>query len=182
MTHLPFLDQARLLRTGELDVGVFHDADGDIDVHVEPLYAGERLAVLLPPSHRLAAQQRIGVEDLREEVLICFPRPSNPPLYDRLLSLLEDAGYSFQGLREAGGSNERDLMLGVADGLGIAIVPFSLSEVSEATAIVIRRPLEPPLTMPDTVVAWRVDPPRHLAAVLDTVRHVARELRARPGG
>ena len=182
VTHLPFLDQARLLRTGELDVGLFHDADVDVDVHVEPVFAGERLAVLLSPSHRLAAQQRIGAEDLRGEVLVCFPRPSNPALYDRLLSLLENAGYSFQALREAGSSNERDLMLAVAGGLGVAIVPFSLGEVSEAGAIVVRRRLEPPIAMPDTVVAWRVDPPRHLASVLDTVRNVARELRGRPSG
>src|SRR5205823_5790505 len=50
------------------------------------------------------------------------------------------------------GANERDLMLGVAHGLGVAIVPFSLGDVSEAGALVIRRRLEPLLAMPDTVV------------------------------
>jgi DNA-binding transcriptional LysR family regulator len=179
VTHLPFLEQARLLRTGELDVGLFHDVDGYPDVQVEPLFPGEPLAVLLPPDHRLATEQTLGPDDLRDEMLICFPRSSNPPLYDRLLSLLENEGYTFQGLRDAGGANERDLMLGVADGLGVAIVPFSLVEVNEAGAIVIRRALDPPLAMPDTVVAWRADPPRHLTPALDTVRKVAHELRGR---
>jgi DNA-binding transcriptional LysR family regulator len=176
VTHLSFLDQARLLRSGQLDVALFHDVEGYADLQVEPVFPGERLAVLLPPHHRLAAEQTLGADDLREEILVSFPRTANPPLYDRMLAVLDGAGFSFQGLRDAGGANERDLMLGVADGLGLAVVPFSLVDVSEAGAIVIRRPLEPSLVMPDTVVAWRADPPRHVEAVLETVRAVAREL------
>ena len=177
VTHLPFLEQTRLLRSGELDIGLFHDVGDYPDIEVEPLFPGERLAVLLPPEHALAAKQAIGPNDLRGEMLVSALRGSNPPLYDRMLVLLEVEGYTFRGLREAGGSNERDLMLGVADGLGVAIVPFSLVDVSEAGAIVVRRPLEPALAMPDTVVAWRRDPPPHL----EVVRDVARELRQREG-
>jgi len=180
VTHLPFIEQTRLLRSSELDAGLLHDVEDSPELHVEPLFPGEPLAVLLPRDHWLAAHETLAPDDLRDEMLICFPRASNPPLYDRLLSLLEGAGYSFRGLREAGGSNERDLMLGVADGLGVAIVPFSLVDVNAVGAIVIRRPLDPPLAMPETVVVWRADPPPHLAAALDTVRKVARELRARP--
>jgi DNA-binding transcriptional LysR family regulator len=182
VTHLPFLEQTRLLRISELDVALFHDVEDSTDIAIEPLFEGEALVVLLPPDHPLAAEPSLGPDDLRDEVLASFPRTSNPPLYDRMLSLLEEAGYTFRGLREAGGSNERDLMLAVADGLGVAIVPFSLVDVSEAGSIVIRRPLEPPVAMPDTVVAWRVDGPRHLEAGLATVRAVARELRRREAG
>jgi hypothetical protein len=35
--------------------------------------------------------------------------------------------------------------------------------------------------MPDTVVAWRADPPPQLRMVLDDVRAVARRLRAGDG-
>jgi len=182
VTHLPFLEQVALLREGELDVALFHDVEEYADIEVEALFPGEPLAVLLPPNHRLAAKQTIGPDDLREELLVSVPRSANPPLHDRMLAVLDEAGYRFRGLRDAGGSNERDLMLGVADGLGVAIVPFSLTDVSEAGAIVIRRALEPALTMPDTVVAWRKDLPRHLEAGLATVRAVARELREREAG
>ena len=177
VTHLPFLEQVRLLRTGELDIGLFHDVGDYPDIEVEPLFPGERLAVLLPPEHALSAKQAIGPDDLRGEMLVSALRSSNPPLYDRMLGLFEEAGYTFRGLRESGGSNQRDLVLGVADGLGVAIVPFSLVDVSEAAAIVIRRPLEPTLAMPDTVVAWRSDP----SPQLEVVRDVARELRQREG-
>ena len=177
VTHLPFLEQVRLLRSGELDIGLFHDAGEYPDLEVEPLFPGEHLAVLLPPDHALAAKQAIGPDDLREDMLVGAQRSANPPLYDRTLALLEDADYTFRGIREAGGSNERDLMLGVADSHGVAIAPFSLVDVSEAGAIVIRRPLVPTLSMPDTVVAWRRDPPPHLEARLAVVRSVARELR-----
>jgi DNA-binding transcriptional LysR family regulator len=179
VTHLPFLEQIRLLRTSELDVALFHDVEDYADIAVEALFPGEELVVLLRPDHPLAAEPSLGPDDLRDEVLASFPRASNPPLYDRMLTFLEQAGYTFRGLREAGGSNERDLMLAVADGLGIAIVPFSLVDVSEAGSIVIRRPLGPPVAMPDTVVAWRADAPRHLEPGLATVRAVAKELRQR---
>jgi len=182
VTHLPFLEQVRLLRSGELDIGLFHDVGQYADLGVEPLFAGEPLAVLLPPDHNLAAKEAIVPDDLRGDMLVSALRSSNPPLYDRTLALLEEAGYSFRGLREAGGSNERDLMLGVAGGLGVAIVPFSLVDLSEAGAIVIRRPLEPRLSMPDTVVGWRRHPPRHLELRLAAVRRVARELRQGDGG
>jgi DNA-binding transcriptional LysR family regulator len=179
VTHLPFLEQTKLLRSGELDIALFHDIRDYSELEAEPLFDGEPLAVLLPPDHPLAARQTLGPDDLREESLVSFPRTSNPPLYDRMLELLKAAGYTFRGLRDAGGANERDLMLGVADGLGVAMVPFSLVDVNEAGAIVIRRPLDPPIAMPDTVVSWRAKPPRHLQARLATVREVARELRSR---
>jgi DNA-binding transcriptional LysR family regulator len=179
VTHLPFLEQTKLLRDGELDVALFHDVHDAADIEAEPLFAGEPLAVLLPPKHVLAARQTLGPDDLREETLITFPRSSNPALYDRMLTLLEEAGYTFRGLRDAGGANERDLMLSVADRLGVAIVPFSLVDVNEAGAIVIRRTLDPPIAMPDTVAAWRTNPPRHLQTGLATIRAIAHELRSR---
>ncbi|HXM75614.1 MAG TPA: hypothetical protein VN971_02460, partial [Thermoanaerobaculia bacterium] len=79
--------------------------------------------------------------------------------------------------REAGGMNPRDVMLAVADGLGVALGPFSLQDVSDVGGIVIRRQLEPAVSMPDTVVAWRANPPGQLKETLSLVREVARELR-----
>ena len=69
-------------------------------------------------------------------------------------------------------------MLAAADGRGVALGPFSLQEVSDVGGIVIRRQLDPSLSMPDIVVAWRANPPGQLKEKLAVAQEVARELRA----
>jgi DNA-binding transcriptional LysR family regulator len=183
VTHLPSLDQVRRLQRGDLDLGIFPHARHSGDVETEPLFAGEPLVALLSTGHRLATKPVLGPADLRQEVLATFPRDVNPALYDDLLSLIQDAGYGFRSVRPVGGSNRRDLMVAAALGLGVAIGPFSSWEIGEAAPTVVRRPLDPPLLMPDTVLAWRAAPPRQLGAVLVAARDIARELRREaPGG
>ncbi len=179
VTHLPQSDQVRGLRAGDLDVGIFHHAEDYADLEVEPLFPGEPLAAFLAPGHRLAATQKLRPDDLRDEVWITFPREINPALYDRMKDQFERAGYRFRKVYETGGTNARDLLLAAADSRGVTFGPSSLREVSETGGIVIRRSLEPALSMPDTVVAWRSDPPRHPEILLDSIRDVARELRLR---
>jgi hypothetical protein len=120
----------------------------------------------------------LSPSDLSSQTLVIFLREENPALQDRLLALIDEGGYQFAGVREAGGMNPRDLMLAVADGRGVALGPFSLQDVSDVGGIVIRRRLEPRVSMPDTVVAWRVNPPSQLKEKLSVAREVARELRS----
>ncbi len=173
VTHLSFLEQARFLNAGELDLAIFHEAYGQPDIEFAPLFVGEPLAAFLPPGHPLDERPVLKPEDLLTETLVVFPREANPVLHDGLLARIEEAGYRFGGVREASGMNPRDVMLSVAEGLGIALGPLSLQEVSDVGSIVVRRPLEPALSMPDMVVAWRADPPGSLQEKLALVRDVA---------
>ena len=176
VTHLGTLDQVQLLRAGGLDLGIFYAAD-ESELECLPLFAGEPLAAYLAPDHVLAAKEVLTPADLLDEILVTSARTINPALYDRVLAAIEAAGYRFGGVHQGGGMHARDLLLAVARGPGVTIVPFSLKEVSEAGSLVIRRTLDPPVLMPDVVVAWRANPPRHLRATLETVRRVAVELR-----
>jgi DNA-binding transcriptional LysR family regulator len=176
VTHLNFLEQVRSLRAGELDLGIFHEAADHDDIESEPLFVGEPLAAFLPPSHELAERSVLKPEDLRTQTLVVFPREANPGLHERLLARIEEAGYQFAGIREASGMNPRDVMLSVVEGLGVALGPISLQEVSDVGSIVSRRALEPALSMPDLVVAWRADPPSRLKEKLATLREVASAL------
>jgi DNA-binding transcriptional LysR family regulator len=178
VTHLNFLEQARFLSSGELELGIFQAAADHTDLEYEPLFLGEPLAAFLPPGHGLADRHVLKPEDLLRETLVVFPQEANPALHERLLARLEEAGYRFEGLREASGMNPRDVMLSVAEGLGVALGPVSLQEVSDVGSIVLRRPLEPALSMPDMVVAWRADPPGRLKETLALVREVAKALHA----
>jgi DNA-binding transcriptional LysR family regulator len=177
VTHLDSDEQVSRLLSGTLDVGIFHDVGTLAGLEVQPLFAGEPLAAFLPKEHPLAKSRAIAPDDLRGEVLVMYPRDRNQPLYDRMLTILDEAGFGFAGIEEANGTNARDLILAAADGLGVGIGPVSLAAISGAGTMVCSRPLEPPATMPDTVIAWREDPPRHLGAVLADVRDIARDIR-----
>jgi DNA-binding transcriptional LysR family regulator len=172
VTHLNFVEQARALTAGELDLGIFHTTE-NAEVESEPLFAGEPLAAFLPRGHSLAEHAVLRPADLRAQTLVVFPREANPALNERLLGLIEEAGFRFAAIREASGMNPRDVMLSVAEGLGVAFGPVSLQDVSDVGSIVIRRPIEPPLSMPDIVLAWRSDPPVQLRERLALVREVA---------
>ncbi|MEA2387571.1 MAG: hypothetical protein QOG41_344 [Thermoleophilaceae bacterium] len=177
VTHFGAPEQVRRLRSAKLDLGIFHDMGDVAGLEVQPLFAGEPLAVFLPRKHPLAKKRALSPDDLRGEVLVMYPRDGNPALHDRLLEILEAAGFSFAGVQEASGKDPRDVMLAVADGLGVAIGPASFASVSGAGALVSVRPTASDATMPDTVIAWREDPPHHLGEVLANVRAVARRLR-----
>lgn len=174
VTHLLTLDQVKLLRAGELDLGIFHHAQTHDELELETLFPGEPIAAFLPTDHRLARKDVLRPDDLRDEALVMFPRAVNPALHDRVLALIEDAGYSFPSVHELGGANARDAMVAVARGAGVAVGPASLLELSKAERIVIRRSLEPSPSMPHTVIAWRANPPRYLRTALDAVRELAR--------
>ena len=175
--HLASAEQLQHLRAGALDLAIFHESEDILDVETEPLFPGEALMILLPPDHRLAEHPIVRSDDLSAEALVTYPRVVNPTLYDRVLALFDDRGYRFSTIRETEGSNPRDLMLAVASGSGVALVPASIPELSETGGIAVRRPIDPPMEMPDTVVAWPVNPPRLPPKLVETVRDLARGLR-----
>lgn len=177
VAHAFALEQVRLLQASKLELGIFDAAENHPEIETEPLFAGERLAVYLPPEHPLAEKDVVTPDDVRSEVLITMGRELNPALYDRVAPSIHAAGYRFRDIREIDGTTARDLTLAVANGPGIAFAPLSFWELSEAGSIVARRELAEPVAMPDTVVAWRANPPAQLAATLARVREIARALR-----
>lgn len=176
VSYLLALEQIRRLRDGELDLGVFTHAEDYDDLDWSLLFPGESINAFLPRSHRLASKSALTPDDLRAETLLISPRGVNPVFWDRLMGAFEQAGYRFAHQHESG-TDPRDVFLAVAGGLGIAFGPVSIKELSAVVSSeVISIPLDPTLTYPDTIVAWRVDPPRHLAARLGAVREAAAEL------
>jgi DNA-binding transcriptional LysR family regulator len=172
--HLFAFEQVGQLERGELDLGIF--PGGSVPkLQTEPLFAGEQLAAFVMPDHPLAEKIVVGPDDLAEDMLVS-PTPVMHPLFASWLQELERVGYRFRGLHEAG-NDLRDLLLAVAAGAGVAVLPSSAPEFGDSGAIVVRRPLEPPVALPDTVVAWRTRPPAQLKALIPMVRELARELR-----
>ena len=180
VTHVTSGEQVRRLRSGELDVGIFNDAGDEEGLEEEPLFPGERLVAFLAVNHPLAARPILGPDELRQEVLVVFPQSASLAPHDRWLALLERAGYRFAGIREAGGTHPRDLLLAVAERLGVVLAPASLGDIGHAGGgLVAPRELDPAVTLANTVVAWRSNPPERLQEALAVVREIARELRAK---
>jgi DNA-binding transcriptional LysR family regulator len=178
VTHVTSGEQVARLRSGELDVGIFNDEGEEEGLEEEPLFPAEPLVAYLAPDHPLTEHAVLGPADLAQEILVVFPQAASVAPHDRWLALLERSGYRFAGVREAGGPGPRDLLLAVAGRLGVMLAPASLADVSDAGALVVRRELDPPVTLANTVVAWRADPPERLRETLAVVGDIARELRA----
>jgi DNA-binding transcriptional LysR family regulator len=178
VTHLPGSEQIEQIHAGALDLGIFDDVGEVAGVNSEPLFEGEPICAFVPPGHALAEKTRIGPADLRDEVLVTPPREGDPVLHDRVMEILEQAGFAYAGIREASSRNGRDIMLAVAGGLGLGIGPASYASASATAVLVTPRQLSPSIQWPDTVIAWHDDPARHLGAILEDVREIARQVRS----
>jgi DNA-binding transcriptional LysR family regulator len=176
VTHLLAGDQVTRLLCGELDFAIFSGVEDHPDTISEPLFRGAPLAAHLPRDHELTEKPVLTPTDLEGEHVVMTPRAANPAFFDRVLAEAAAAGYRFRGVREASGGNPRDLALAVAGGLGVALQPLSFTEVGQAGTLVANRAIDPPVFMPDTVIAWRADPARGLRPVISAVRDIAREL------
>jgi DNA-binding transcriptional LysR family regulator len=176
VTDLLGYEQVKRRQAGDLDLGIFPRATDFSRLGSEPLLHGEPLAVFLRVDHPLSAKRTLGPAELAGETLVTFPRAADPGLASALEQRLQEAGYRFAGMHEIG-TNVRDWILAAAEGSGVAILPSSAVGKGRG-AIVLGRPLEPPVTMPDTVVAWRLSAPARLRPVIGAVREVARHLYA----
>jgi DNA-binding transcriptional LysR family regulator len=174
--HLDTAEQVARLRSGDLDLGVIEYAEPAPPIRVRPLYAGERVAVVLPPGHPLAARTAIRPGDLEGNTLLSPPRTANPAFHDVLDRTLVAAGHRVRRRRETRGSHPHDVLFAVAQGHGLALGPSSiLRNAGELGTMLSSRQLDPPVHLPDTQLAWRADPPSALA---DAAQRVADELYA----
>jgi hypothetical protein len=171
--------QLQRLAAGELDLGIVHGSRIGPGIEVEPLFRGEPLTVILPIGHPLAGRPAMSGVDLRGEILLTFPRCADPALHDELADLVSGAGLRFRGVRAYGEEDPRDVLLAVAEGRGVTLAPLSTLEIDGEVAEILERvALAPMLRMPDTLLAWRSEPPAAVARVIDTARAMARELHA----
>lgn len=115
------LSRIELLANNEVDV-VFchppaarHIADFErIDIVRDPLIA------VLPGNHRLADIGTIDLAELANEPWVMFPREGDPPIYDRIINLCKQAGFTPKVVHETGRMLAR---LGiVAGGIGVNLV------------------------------------------------------------
>ena len=144
-----------MLRTGELDCAILAEPFPDAGLAIAPLY-DEPFRIAVPASHRLAQQQQMSAEALKQETMLllgnghCFRDHVLEvcPEFARFASGAEGIQKSFEG------SSLETIKHMVASGMGITVLP-SLSVPREAKPHLRFLDFEPPVPSRRVVLAWR---------------------------
>jgi DNA-binding transcriptional LysR family regulator len=127
-------EQSEALESGDLDFGVFHSgyAEERPGLQMAPLLR-ERYDVVLPSAHRLAARDIIGIVDLADEPFITCGQPHKVERPTPDIDLCRRNGFAPRVLQNV--SHFTALVSLVAAGLGIGVVPHSLSQLHTADTV-----------------------------------------------
>ncbi|MEA2666550.1 MAG: hypothetical protein QOI11_3494 [Candidatus Eremiobacteraeota bacterium] len=130
--------QLEALEAGEIDVGIVRGPVWNAGL-AGRLIATESLVIALPAQHRLASGGAVALAGLRDDGFITYPADRGAALHEETLRLCHEAGFEPAIVQEA---DEIYTIIGmVAAGLGVAIVPSSLSAISPGS--VVYRAIEP---------------------------------------
>jgi len=122
-SHLMELFQAR-----RLNAAFIRPAPGETGGLKTDLLFREEMLVALPEDHPLAGRGAVALADLAEEVFILYPRRNGRALYDAIVGACQVAGFSPRVGQEA--PQMASTVTLVAAGMGISIVPKSMTQLS----------------------------------------------------
>jgi len=116
--------QIEALERGDLDAGILRSPVGTSEMNAKTIVT-EPLVAALPVDHRKAKQQSVSLKSLADDAFVFFPRHHGPGIYDVVIKACHDAGFS---PHVSYAPNEMQTILAyVAAGLGVSLVPYSLS-------------------------------------------------------
>ncbi|HEY9630742.1 MAG TPA: LysR family transcriptional regulator [Coleofasciculaceae cyanobacterium] len=142
--------QVQWLREGRIDVGFVRPPIEDETFGCTTIFQ-EPLVVALPKAHALALQSQVALSTLAGESFILFPRLLAPGLYDQIISLCQQGGFSPNVVQEA--IQMQTIISLVAAEMGVAIVPISLQNLQRTG--VVYRPLVEVTPKAAIAVVWR---------------------------
>jgi DNA-binding transcriptional LysR family regulator len=120
-------DMVSGLRDERLDVAFIRSGLVDPEgITVHPLLQEDMVAAF-PARHPLTKRARLTLKDVADETLILYRRPDGRGLYDVIIAACAEAGFSPHVVQEA--PRIVSTLNLVAAGLGITIVPASLSRL-----------------------------------------------------
>jgi DNA-binding transcriptional LysR family regulator len=92
------------------------------------LLSEEPLLAALPASHPVASSDQVDLAELGGEPLLMFPREAGPTLFDSAIGAFRAAGVEPQLGQSA--PQITSLLILVAAGMGVSVVPASMSQLS----------------------------------------------------
>lgn len=166
-------DQVKALHADHISVGFVVPPLFDTrDLMVETVLL-EPLIVALPRDHPQAQQSTVDLGDLKDETFIVCPRHHKCGLYDHLISVCRQSGFSPRLTQE---THEVQSILGfVAAGLGVALLPASVRHLQRSQ--VVYRTLQPSTEELELAIAWRRENPSPMVpAFLEIVQKIAHQI------
>jgi DNA-binding transcriptional LysR family regulator len=142
--------QMQWLQEGRMDVGFVRPPVDETHFTLLTVIQ-EPLAVALPETHPLADQAAVALASLANEPFVLFPRPLAPGLYDQIISLCHQGGFSPLVVQEA--IQMQTIVSLVAAEMGIAIVPVSLQNLQRTG--VIYKPIQEPTPQASIALVWQ---------------------------
>jgi DNA-binding transcriptional LysR family regulator len=171
--ELTTAEQERALRLGDLDAGLVHPPLDDAALAVD-LIGTAPFHVALPDGHRLTARATLTMADLEGEPVVIFPRQIAPQLYDTVLALCRDEGFSLTIAMEA--FPAQSIIALVAAGVGIGFIASATQRLDRAG--VVYRPIDGPRPELAIGVAYHADETAPAVRTLISVaRRAGREMR-----
>lgn len=161
--------QLNWLREGRMDVGFIRPPVEDHIFNWEIIFQ-ESLIVALPETHRLANQADVSLTSLANEPFILFPRKLAPGLYDSIISLCQQVGFSPSVAQEA--IQMQTIVSLVAGDMGIAIAPASLQNL-QRTGVLYKNIQEPTPKAAIAMIWHRKERSPIVQRFLDTVKQNA---------
>ncbi|MBD2020890.1 LysR family transcriptional regulator [Leptolyngbya sp. FACHB-36] len=153
LRELTTREQLQALLEGKLDIGFVRPPVEEPELATAVIFR-EPLMVALPEFHALQKRAKVPVRSLSNEPFILFPRAIAPGLYDPIISLCLQAGFSPRVVQEA--IQMQTIVSLVAAEMGVAIVPLSLRNLQRQG--VIYKPLQESTPMVEIVMIWRKTP------------------------
>ncbi|HEY9696211.1 MAG TPA: LysR substrate-binding domain-containing protein [Trichocoleus sp.] len=144
--------QLQWLSESRIDVGFIRPPIDDSFLQTMTILE-EPLVVALPENHSLIHQSCISLLSISSAPFILFPRLLAPGLYDQIISLCQQSGFSPNVVQEA--IQMQTIISLVAAEIGIAIVPISLQNL-QRTGVVYRSLIEP-TPKAQIAIVWRKD-------------------------
>src|SRR6266566_5794194 len=160
--------QTDMLRAGRLDAAFINSPLPPAGLANVVLFE-ERFVACLPEQHPLAGTAVLNVEELHNEVVIILSRDISPAYYDHVVAICATGG--FQPKIRVAASQVLTIVALVASGIGVSIVPESVSKAGVAGVRYV--PLRGVVRQPSAYLAWnpeRVVP--GLQSLIDTVEQV----------
>jgi DNA-binding transcriptional LysR family regulator len=166
----------KALKEGRLQVGfsvLFGSKDQSL---VYETLSWEPIVLGLPEKHPLAVLEKVPLRSLASEQYIMFHREVNPALYDEIIAVCRNSGFSLNIVHEA--DSIYSSMALVAAGLGVALFPASVGDV-ERKGIVFRE-LQGRLPKMESMVVYKRDMPLNIVRTfLDVVRQCVQRASSR---
>lgn len=164
-------EQEQALRRGEVDVGIVHPPLEDPGLACRDI-ATLPFDVVLSERSPLARSPGLRLRDLARERFILFPRQVGPQLYDQIIALCRQEGFSPQEIQEAAPAQS---IVGLAAcNLGVGFIASRLQHY-DRPGVVYRR-LEGPAPMFTLGVAHRPGPARAVELFAETARRIGAEV------